>query len=131
MVKINTIAVIVVTSLGVLLLLAGSVLLGSPATYLSALAWAKSRRFIRLISVLRVILGLFLILGAAPVLRLPSLIRALGVLSCISGLVGLTLPFSRVSSIIGWFERQSLWTLRGFGLVPLGLGGILLLAALG
>ena len=78
-------------------------------------------------AITRVGIGVLFIV-AAPISRLPRLLRAFGIIAVMAGLVTPFLGVARAQTIADWVSQQGLGLVRSFGLLALAIGAAVVYA---
>jgi len=116
-----------VVAVGVLGLGVGLTMLASPAHMRRGLDKVLTRRMLPVISMVRIGIGIALVL-AAPSTRLPAFIWALGLLVILRGVALPILGYDRTRELAEWWKRKPDRTVRGWSLLVILLGALLLWA---
>lgn len=116
-----------VVAIGVLGLGIGLTMLASPAHMRRGLDKALTRRMLPVISMVRIGIGIALVL-AAPSTRLPAFIWALGLLVILRGVALPMIGFDRSRKLADWWTAKPDRTIRGWSLLVILLGALLLWA---
>jgi uncharacterized protein YjeT (DUF2065 family) len=119
---------LIVVATGVLSLGVGLTMLASPAHMRRGLDKAITRTMLPVISMVRIGIGIALVL-AAPSTRLPAFIWALGLLVILRGVALPMLGFDRSRKLADWWAAKPDRTIRGWSLLVILLGALLLWAA--
>ncbi len=114
--------------IGSFLVLVGLVVLIVPRAMTQTLKVFLDRRWIPAASLIRIVLGLVCILGAGET-RLPTFVLGFGVLVLISGIAIPFIGFERIERLVNFWIRQSDTVLRVWSVAVIGLGGVLVWAA--
>jgi hypothetical protein len=93
----------------------------SPSRLLGVLRHAQSRAGLYAGSAVRVVLGVALFL-ASPTSRAPELIRILGVVLIVAGLITPFIGLKRFRRLLDWFQAQGSAFVRVWAIVALALG---------
>jgi len=117
-----------VVATGVLGLGIGLTMLASPAHMRRGLDKAITRRMLPVISIVRIGVGIALVL-AAPSTRLPAFIWALGLLVILRGVALPMIGFDRSRKLADWWMLKPDRTIRGWSLLVILLGALLVWAA--
>ncbi|MCK5482381.1 MAG: hypothetical protein KAI98_03825 [Gemmatimonadetes bacterium] len=116
-----------VVATGVLSLGVGLTMLASPAHMRRGLDKAITRTMLPVISMVRIGIGIALVL-AAPSTRLPAFIWALGLLVILRGVALPMVGFDRSRKLADWWFTKPDRTIRGWSLLVILLGALLLWA---
>jgi ribose/xylose/arabinose/galactoside ABC-type transport system permease subunit len=116
-----------VVATGVLSLGVGLTMLASPAHMRRGLDKAITRRMLPIISMVRIGIGIALVL-TAPSTRLPAFIWALGLLVILRGVALPMVGFARSRKLADWWMAKPDRTIRGWSLLVILLGALLLWA---
>jgi uncharacterized protein YjeT (DUF2065 family) len=119
---------LIVVATSVLSLGVGLTMLASPAHMRRGLDKAITRTMLPVISMVRIGIGIALVL-AAPSTRLPAFIWALGLLVILRGVALPMLGFDRSRKLADWWAAKPDRTIRGWSLLVILLGALLLWAA--
>lgn len=92
-------------SLGLLIIALGALGLGSPPRLIDFVSRWQSRRGLYVVSGIRIIFGVVLLLAASDS-RAPNLLRVLGVVSLVSGVVTPFFGVDRFGALLGWWSRR-------------------------
>lgn len=119
---------IVVRSLGIVVVLIGIVYLLKP-TFLRPIIefFAKGRRMY-LVGLVRLTVAVVFLISARECKHF-WMIFAFGILFLISGLLIFILGADKVKSVIEWYQKQSIWVFRIFGLIALAFGSVIIFSA--
>ena len=120
--------VILISLMGLFLILVGLVVLIVPQSMRRTLEIFLDRRWMPAASLIRIVLGLVCILGAGET-RLPTFVLGFGVLVLISGIAIPFIGFERIERLVNFWIRQSDTVLRVWSVAVIGLGGVLVWAA--
>jgi len=120
--------VILIALIGVFLIFVGLVVLIVPRAMTQTLKVFLDRRWVPAASIIRIVLGLVLIFGADDT-RLPTFVLGFGVLVLIAGIAIPFIGFERIQRLVHFWLRQTDSVLRLWSLGALGLGGVLVWAA--
>ena len=116
-------------AVGVLILVLGAKGAIAPASFVQTVTFFQSPPMLYIAAVIRVAVGVVLIV-AAPASRTPVLVRALGVLIAIGGLLTPLMGTEIARPILDWWATD-LVIPRAFGLIAIGLGLLVLYASAG
>ena len=114
--------------IGSFLVLVGLVVLIVPRAMTQTLKVFLDRRWIPAASLIRIVLGLVCILGAAET-RLPTFVLGFGVLVVIAGIAIPFIGFERIERWVHFWIRQSDAVLRLWSVAVIGLGSVLVWSA--
>ncbi len=114
--------------IGILIFFAGAVYLTKPSLMKKVLRfWMKEGR-IQLGGLLNILVGITFILNAAKC-QIPGIIILVGILSLIKGIFIFTLGTKKILFLAETMLKKPLKTLRGFALIALGVGVLVIYAA--
>jgi hypothetical protein len=117
-----------VAVVGILILAAGVVMLAIPNIMRSALRAFIDRRLMPVASIIRVGLGIVFVL-AAPSTRLPTFVWAMGLLAIVAGVSMPLVGFRKVKGWATWWLSKPDSVIRGWSLLTISLGFLLIRAA--
>ena len=112
---------------GLLIIAAGVVVIALPALVIQLAQRSVTHLELYTFAAVRIGIGV-LFLAAAASCRLPNVIRIVGIVAVAAGLLTPVLGVQGAQSIAAWWSGQALGLVRAAGLVPLAIGGLILLA---
>jgi len=113
--------------LGIVVIAMGIIFLLAPGILKQIITFMGQGKRLYAAGVLRLLIG-GMLLYAASQCRLPEVIIVLGILVLASGIAIFVLG-EKTKSMINWFNKKSLLSLRFAGLIPLAFGALLLYSA--
>ena len=114
--------------IGIVIALVGIVFLFCPKAIKQFMGFVGQGRRLYWVGILRLLFGVILLLGASQC-RVIWVVMAMGILFLIGGVMIFTLGLERLRSIIEWWNKRSLMSLRLIALVALALGALLIYSA--
>ena len=114
---------------GVLIALAGLIVIALPSGVLSVAAHPVSPLQLYVSAAIRVALGV-LFLAVAGASRAPRLLQVVGIIALIAGVATVWLGVGRAQQIADWTSHQGLGVVRLLGIAPLALGVAIVYACL-
>jgi uncharacterized protein YjeT (DUF2065 family) len=87
-------------------------------------SWVRGKR-LYLIGVLRLVIGAIFLMTAARC-RLPGMIKILGILIIIKGILVFVIGKERIKTIISWWQKSSLSFIRIMGLIAIVFGWLII-----
>ena len=120
--------VIVVRVFGIVIVSMGILFLIKPNALKQLVGFVGQGKRLYAAGSLRILIG-GVLLFAAPHYQSPEVIIALGILFLAGGIAIFALGLEKIKSLIGWFNKKSLLTLRFLGIVPLVVGILLIHSA--
>jgi hypothetical protein len=114
--------------IGAFLILVGMAVLIVPQSMRKTLEVFLDRRWVPAASLIRIVLGLVCILGAAET-HLPTFVLGFGVLVLIAGIAIPFVGFERIERLVHFWIRQSDAVLRLWSVAVIGLGSVLVWSA--
>jgi hypothetical protein len=114
-------------ALSVLIIVLSAVGIVAPSRVLAIARWVRTPVGLYAIAALRVLLGAVLFL-AAPGARAPQVLRILGILTIVAGVVTPMIGIDRTRRIIDWVEARGPGFIRGWSPVGIVFGLLLIYA---
>ncbi|MBT9144988.1 hypothetical protein B9J77_02150 [candidate division NPL-UPA2 bacterium Unc8] len=119
--------VIAVRVFGIVAIAMGIIFLLNPMVLKQIMTFTGQGKRFYAIGALRLLIG-GMLLYAASQSRLPVAIIILGILALASGIAIFTFR-EKIESMLNWFNKKSLLSLRFLGFIPLAIGALLLYSA--
>jgi len=118
---------LLVVIIGVMIIAFSAFAIATPAFLRRSIEyWVEPRRLYMAVA-LRVLIGVLLITVAGEA-RFPMLVRGLGYLMIVAGLIIPVLGPERIGAFARWWEDQPDFVLRLWGLAAAGLGALMIYA---
>jgi hypothetical protein len=119
---------LVVKIIGIIIVALAMVYLLKPEVMTYVIEFFKEGKRIYFAGLIRLVLAVIFLLAAREC-DITWVIILFGILFLISGLLTFVLGLERIKSIIGWWQKQSVFTLRLFALVAFIIGAIIIYSA--
>jgi hypothetical protein len=110
--------------IGVLIMLVGAIEFVAPEMLLSLGRSMITPAGLYVIAAVRIALGLILV-SAAPASRTPRMLRVLGAVVIIAGVMTPVFGVARSLAVVDWWASAGRWFMRLVAVVPLVVGGFL------